>query len=269
MNDPVEVPDGLREVQGVVGAARAALTDEMIGRLAGSAADSLDLVDQLSRAGVAKAIPVIANLVNSGDLQRVVDLARVYASAQDALSDDIIGRLAEAASGGISLLDQVNRSSFHKALPIISKMAVNGDLERLAQLASVYGAAQDALSDEMVGRLSETLSEGLSLLDRFHRGGAGRLLDMLEHMDASGALERMVRVLPPLLDRLEMLGELLQCVQLAAKKSSAQPAAGGIGSAWSLLTDARNQQTLQFMMALGEQMQQQCAKRDLPGGAKI
>lgn len=269
MNDPTEASDDLLEMRGVVGAARDALTDEMIGRLAGSASGSLDLLDQLGRAGFAKAIPVISNLINSGDLQRLVDLARVFSAAQDALSDEVVGRLAEAATGGLSLIDQAHRSEFDKALPIISKMAVNGDLERLAQLARVYGAAQDALNDDMVGRLAETLSEGLSLLDRFQRGGAGRLLGMLEHMDASGALERMARVLPPLLDRLEVLGELLQCVQVAATESRAHPASGGIGSAWGMLTDARNQQTLQFMMALGEQMQRQCAKQERDGGANI
>jgi uncharacterized protein YjgD (DUF1641 family) len=261
MNEIVKVPDPMQEMQGVVGAARDAMTDEMIARLAGSATDSLALLDQLNRAGVAKALPVLADLINNGDLQRIAHLARVVGAGEDALTDPIVERLVESVSGGLALVDQVHRSGFDKALPIISKMAADGDLERLAEVARVYGAAQDALTDEMIGRMTETFGEGLSLVDRLHRGGAGRLVEMLERLESSGQLERVARVLPQLFDRLDVLGELLQCVQTAAVESKAKPATGGIGSVWGMLTDARNQQALQFMLSLGRQMQEKCAQR--------
>ena len=89
------------EVQQVVAAARAALTDEMVSRLATTAGEAIDLMDQVNRAGLARAIPAIAEMVNNGDLNRVARLARVYASAEDALTDEMVGRLAETIAEGM------------------------------------------------------------------------------------------------------------------------------------------------------------------------
>jgi hypothetical protein len=248
------------ELDRVISAARDSMTDEMVGRLAGSAAEALDLVDKAGRAGLSKAIPALAEMVNNGDLERLSQLARVYHASQDALTDEMVSRLTEAVGGGLSLLDQVNRSGLEKALPVISRMAVDGDLERLSQLARVYSSAQDALTDEMIGRLAETLGEGLSLLDRLNRGGAGRLVEMLEHLQSTGALERIATSLPQLLERLDMVAGMLGCLESAASKSRQQPAAGGIGSLWRIMTDEKTIQSLQFLLAMGEQLQENCAK---------
>lgn len=248
------------EVERVISAARDSMTDEMVGRLAGSAAEALDLVDKAGRAGLGKAIPVLAEMVNNGDLERISQLARVFHASQDALSDEMVSRLSEAVGGGLSLLDQVNRSDLEKALPTISRMAVDGDLERLSQLARVYSSAQDALTDEMVGRLAETMGEGLSLLDRLNRGGAGRLVEMLEHLESTGALERIANTLPKLLDRMEMVAGMFSCLENAAIKSNAQPAAGGVGNLWRIMTDEKTVRSLQFLLNISEQMQEHCAK---------
>lgn len=262
MNADIKVmPDMRNEIEGVVTGAYDAVTDEMVGRLASTAAETIDLVDQINRAGLAKAIPVLAQLVNDGDLQRIVHLARVLGSAEDALTDEMVGRLTDAAGGGLSLLDQVNRSGIDKALPTIARLVADGDLERLAQLARVYGSAQDVLSDEMVGRLAETVGEGMSLLDRLNRGGAVRLVEMLEHLESTGTLERIASGLPLLVERLDMLGGMFKCLEEAATKSAQEPAAGGLGGAWRLMTDARNQQTLNFMLEVGRKMQENCSKR--------
>jgi len=139
-------------------------------------------------------------------------------------------------------------------------MAVDGDLERLSQLARLYSSAQDALTDEMVGRLAETMGEGLSLLDRLNRGGAGRLVEMLEKLESTGALERIASTLPKLLDRLEMVAGLFSCLEAAATKSRAQPVSGGVGSLWRIMTDEKTVRSLQFLLNVGEQMQENCAK---------
>ena len=249
------------ETQRVLSAAKDAMTDEMVGRLAGSAAEALDLVDQAGRAGLAKAIPALAEMVNNGDMDRLVQLARVYHASQDALTDEMVGRLSEAVGGGLSLLDQVNRSGLEKALPAISRMAEDGDFERLAQLARVYSSAQDALTDEMIGRLAGTLGDGLSLLDRLNRGGAGRLVEMMERMESTGALERIANTLPTLLERLDMVGGMLSCLEDAANKSKTQPAPGGFGNMWRLITDKDTQQSLQFLVDVSKQMQEHCGKR--------
>ncbi len=248
-----EVSSTSEETRRLAEAARDALTDEMVTRLAGTAGDAMELVDQVNRTGLGKAIPALAQMVNNGDLDRLVQLARVYSSAEDALTDEMVGRLSEAVGGGLGLLDQINRSGLEKALPVLSRMVADGDLDRIAQLARVYSSAEDALTDEMVGRIAETVGEGFSLLDRLSRGGAGHLVEMMERMQASGALERVATTLPKLLERMDHLEQLLKCVDAAAAETAkAKPAQGGLGSLWQLMREPETQQTMQFLFKLGK-----------------
>jgi uncharacterized protein YjgD (DUF1641 family) len=256
-----DVPSTLEELAGVATAARDAMTEDIIGRVADSAAGALDLMDKVNRSGLSKAIPQLAQMVDNGDLQRLVNLARVYGSAEDALTEEMVGRLAAAASDGLSLMDQVNRSGLEKALPTLTRLVADGDMERLAQLARVYGAMQDALSEEIIGRLAEAASEGLSLLDRLNRGGAGRLVEMLAKLEASGSLQRVANLLPTFVDRLDMVGGLLEAMESAAKQAEAERTEGGIVSMYKMMTDPRTQETLRFMLALGQHMHESYARR--------
>ena len=170
----------------------------------------------------------------------------------------MVGRISESVSEGLSLLDQVNRSGLERALPVLSRMVADGDLDRLAQLARVYSSAEDSLTDEMVGRLAETVGEGLSLLDRVSRGGAGRLVEVMEHMHSTGALERIAIVMPKLLDRMHVVERFLHSVDVAAaeaaKAAAAKPAAGGLGGLWSMLRDPETQATMSFLLTLGKEL---------------
>ncbi len=69
--------------------------------------------------------------------------------------------IAHTASEGMDLLDEVNRSGVKKALPALAALVENGDLDRLVRLARVYGAAEDALTDDIVGRVADTAAEGV------------------------------------------------------------------------------------------------------------
>ncbi|MDE2003393.1 MAG: DUF1641 domain-containing protein [Betaproteobacteria bacterium] len=184
-----------------------------------------------------------------------LELHRVVAAARDSLTDEMVTRLAATAGETLTLLDQVNRAGLASALPVLTRMVDNGDLERLSQLARLYSSAQDALTDEMVSRLAETVGNGLSLLDRASRGGAENVVRMLESLQASGALERLSTMLPQLIERLSMVQDLLQSVDDAAAASrAAQPSAGGLGGLWRLLRDPESQDTLRFLLAVGKQL---------------
>src|SRR5487761_2113898 len=191
----------------------------------------------------------------------LAELEGVATAARDAMTEDIIGRVADSAAGAMDLMDQVNRSGLEKALPVLTRLVADGDMERLAQLARVVGAAQDALSEEIVGRLAEAASEGLSLLDRLNRGGAGRLVEMLAKLEASGSLERVAALLPTFVDRLDMVGGLLESMETAAKQAEAERGEGGIVAMYKMMTDARTQETLRFMLALGQHMHERYARR--------
>jgi len=188
------------------------------------------------------------------------ELERVIAAARDSLTDEMVGRLAGSAAEAFDLVDKAGRAGLSKAIPALAEMVNNGDLERLSQLARVYHAAQDALTDEMVGRLAETFGDGLSLLDRVNRSGFWRLVEVMESLESTGALERIANSLPQLLQRLDMVAGLLTCLEDAASKSKAQPAAGGIGSLWHIMTDEKTVRSLQFLQSMSEQMQEHCAK---------
>jgi uncharacterized protein YjgD (DUF1641 family) len=243
------------EIERLVSAARDALTDEMVTRLASTAGEAVDLMDQVNRAGLARAIPALAQMINNGDLERLSQVARLYSSAQDALTDEMVTRLSQAIGDGLALLDQVNRAGLDRAIPALAEMVNNGDLNRLVKLVRVYGSAEDALTDEMVSRLTDTVGNGLSLLDRFSRGGAEHVVKMLEGLQESGALERLATMLPQLADRLATVQEVLQSIDAAATASrTAPPSAGGVGGLWRLMRDPDAQDTLRFLLAVGKQM---------------
>jgi uncharacterized protein YjgD (DUF1641 family) len=194
-------------------------------------------------------------MVNDGDLERLSQVARLYNSAQDALTDEMVTRLSQAVGDGLALLDQVNRAGLDRAIPALAEMVNNGDLNRLVKLVRVYSSAEDALTDEMVSRLTDTVGNGLSLLDRFSRGGAEHVVKMLEGLQESGALERLTTMLPQLADRLATVQEVLQSIDAAAAASRAAPtSAGGIGGLWHLMRDPESQDTLRFMLEVGKQL---------------
>jgi len=184
-----------------------------------------------------------------------LETERVLAAARDSLSDEMVSRLAGTATDAMDLIDRVNRTGLYRAIPALADLVNNGDLDRLAKLARVYGSAEDALSDEMVGRIAETAAEGISLLDRLNRGGAGRLVELLAQLEASGDLHRIAVAIPRLVDRLDTLESMLHGFEAAGKATEKGPrAGGGLGGLWSMMRDPDNQDALRFLINLGKEM---------------
>jgi len=182
------------------------------------------------------------------------ELERVAQAVQDSLTDDMVARLAATASGALDVADRISRSGLVDAIPTLARLVADGDLERIAQLARLVGAAQDAMTDDMVGRLAETLGEGLSLLDRLNRAGVGRLIGVLEGMNATGTLDRVAAALPSLMDRLDRMNTMLESLEHAAGAlSTEKPAAGGLAGAWRLMADRDNQEVLRFLFGIGRE----------------
>jgi uncharacterized protein YjgD (DUF1641 family) len=180
------------------------------------------------------------------------DLEHLFKAANDALTDDMVTRMAQTAADGMDLVDQVNRSGLKRAIPAIAELVNNGDLDRLVRVARVFGAAEDALTDDMINRMAATIGEGLSMLDKLNRSGVGRLIAMLERMEASGSLEKMTETLPQLCDRLGQLESLLAALDRAGETSSSQVAeTGGVMSLLKLLGDRQNQDALRHLLNVG------------------
>jgi plasmid maintenance system antidote protein VapI len=190
-----------------------------------------------------------------------IDVERVATAAKDALTDEMIGRLAQTAGETIDLLDRINRSGMANALPALAQLVNSGDLERLAHLARVFGAAQDALTDEMIGRIAATLGDSMVLLDRFHRGGGMRVIEALERLESSGVLDRIAATLPRLAERLDTVDAMLGCIEQAAVDSNRTASPGGVGGLWNLLKDPQNQDALRFLLNLGKNMRRNCVAK--------
>ena len=186
---------------------------------------------------------------------------RLLAAARDSLTDEMVARLAGTATDAIDLIDRVNRSGLARALPAIADLVNNGDLDRVTRLARLYSSAEDALTDDMINRLAETAAEGLSLLDRLNRGGAGRLVEMLARMEAAGSLKRIADQLPKLLARMESLEGMLRAIDDAgARVTGAPKSAGGIGGLWQLMRDPDNQDALRYLIEIGKGLRAQAAR---------
>ena len=155
---------------------------------------------------------------------------RIFESAADALSDDIVGRLGTTMNDGLLLLDQISRSNLDKAIPLINQMVESGDLERVVNLVRVLGSAGDALNDDIVGRIGEMLNELLCIADRITRNeNLHKLLDLLER-------DHMV----------DMLTSMCEAAA-AAKASHTTNSSGGVMNLLNTMKDPEVQQSLQFM----------------------
>ena len=177
----------------------------------------------------------LAALVVSGDLERLVSLARVLGGVGDALSDDIVTRLSATAADGMDLLDRANRSGIARALPAIAALVENGDLERLVALARLIGGMSDALSDDIVTRLAETAGNALVLIDRVTRSGlADRLVALADAAEGSRLVDHLLAAM----------------AAAAADSRQAPPSQGGIGGLWHLLKQPQTQSALAYAISV-------------------
>jgi uncharacterized protein YjgD (DUF1641 family) len=166
--------------------------------------------------------------VNSNDLLRLVELAQVVSAAQDAMSDDIVMRLSSAMSEGIALLDRINRSGIARALPAITQLVENGDLDRLVSLGRFMAAVEDSLSDDIVTRLSVVATEMASLVDNLARS---RLIEVFGREDVQKAIINVAEA---------------TCAADDASAALPMPKGGLIGM-WQLLNDPGTQDALRLI----------------------
>jgi len=110
------------------------------------------------------------------------------------------------------------------------------DLEQLSELATLVSSARDALSDEIVTRVSSALSEGITLLDRLTRNdGLMRLLRLLDQPETQ-------HLLIGLSDALS---------QMSREISASPPARGGLLGLLKIAREPGTQEGLRSVSLLG------------------
>jgi uncharacterized protein YjgD (DUF1641 family) len=184
-----------------------------------------------------------------------LELEEVAIAARDALTDEMVARLAQTASDGLDLIDRANRAGIAGALPALKALVENGDLERLTALARVFGAAEDALTDEMVARLGQTAGGVLALVDRLDRAGGCELLARLEHLAESGAFGRLEDLVRRFNQALALI-ERVDAALAAADRAPPAPNTGGLQGLWQLLRDPETQAGMRYMMEFGRGLRQ-------------
>ena len=230
------------ELERLVESARDALTDDMVGRLSATLGQALELLDRINRSGLDRALPAITRLVENGDLDRIVHLARVLGAADEAMNEDMVGRMAGTFGEGLDLLDQVNRSRLADALPAITKLVETGDLDRIVHLVRLFGAAEDSVNDEMISRMAGVATNTLCLIEQLTRNDAlGRILTFFLRPEVQNVLVRF--------------GEAL--LEASTEYEQTPPPKGGLGGWWQILRDPGNQQAMQFLGVFGKHLHEQ------------
>ena len=131
------------ELERLMESAQDSLTDDMVTRLAANASQTLDLLDRFNRSGIDRALPAIAQLVENGDLERLVGIARLFGAIEDSLSDDIVSRLALVVTELASLVDKLARNEgFQKLIDLLGKEEVQESL--VNTLDAVSAAKKEA-----------------------------------------------------------------------------------------------------------------------------
>lgn len=119
------------------------------------------------------------------------------------------------------------------------KPVSENDLERIAELASLVAAAQDALNDDMVSRLASAFSEGITLLDRLTRNeGLIRLLHILDKPEMQHLLISLSHGL----------------TKMSREFATTPPTKGGLLCMLRLARDPGTQEGLRSLSLLGKYM---------------
>jgi uncharacterized protein YjgD (DUF1641 family) len=189
----------------------------------------------------ANAAAEVPAALDQATVASLVEMIHFVASAKDAMSDEMISRLAGTLSEGISLLDRVNRSGIARALPAITQLVENGDLERLIAMGRLMAAIEDSLSDDIVNRLAAVATEIAALIDKLARS---RLIEVLVREDVQHAMINMAEAV---------------CAANDAVTELPKPK-GGIGGLWQLIKDPGTQDALRIMSLVSWKLRKLHAK---------
>lgn len=127
----------------------------------------------------------------------------------------------------------------------------DNSLDSLMELATLVAAAQDALTDDMITRLSSVFSEGITLLDRLTRNeGLVRLLQVLDQPENQA-----------------LLVGLSDALTLTSRDmAAAAPAKGGLFGMMKLASEPGTQEGLRMLSLLGQHLSESMRELHHTGG---
>lgn len=124
-------------------------------------------------------------------------------------------------------------------------------VQQVVEIIHLLGSAKDAMSDEMVARIANTASEGLTLLDRLTRNqGLMRLLKVLDGPDCQHLLTSMADAL----------------AETSRDMASSPPASGGVSGMWHLAREPGTQEGVRMLSRFGQHLSDRMRASDRRGG---
>lgn len=157
------------------------------------------------------------------------DLQRGLQGATDALSDQMIERLAITAGNVGEIADRLNepdtREAVHALLDELTRLHKAGGLVSLFELVHMLNAARNSMSDQMVERLAI----------------------FAEHMVTNVANEEVA----------DFAHTARMAIIEAQAKAAAEPERGGLMSALRLLSAPDTQRSLRFLLTVAQGLQKQ------------
>jgi uncharacterized protein YjgD (DUF1641 family) len=127
----------------------------------------------------------------------------------------------------------------------------NDELQRLVEFAQIVTAARDAMSDDIVSRLSGAFSEGMTLLDRLTRNeGLMSLLQVLDREESQNFLVAISRAIH----------------ESSQEIASTPPAIGGIGCTLRVVRDPGTLEGLRLLSLIGKHLSESLREQHRHGG---
>lgn len=148
------------------------------------------------------------------------EASRLALAAREALTDQMIERLAITAGSALEALDRLNdeatNTAIHRLIDRLTEMQKVGALDTACDMIMLLHAVRNALTDPIVERL----------------------VSYVENVVTNVGNE----------DVLQLAGHVCEAMNEAAEESVKTPARGGLMATISLLSKPKSQQDLQFLL---------------------
>ena len=164
------------------------------------------------------------NLTN----QPLDEMARLSLAAREALTDNMVERLAMLGGNALELLDRLNDpdtcAAVHTMVDRLTELHKVGALDTVCDLAMTLHAARNALTDNMVERLFMFAESMINTVGNEEMG--------------------------------ELAGNARTALEEAAEEAAKMPPRSGLMAAMSMLSKPETQRSLAFLLAFSGKLQQ-------------
>jgi uncharacterized protein YjgD (DUF1641 family) len=169
--------------------------------------------------------------MNNMTNQPLDEMSRFSLAAREALTDNMVERLAMMGGNALELLDRLNDpntgAAVHSLIDRLTELHKLGALDTVCDLAMTLHAARNALTDNMIERLSMFVESMINTVGN----------------EAMGELAENTRL----------------ALEEAAQESKAAASRGGVMAALSLLSKPETQRSLAFLLAFSAKLQERAS----------